>query len=110
MLKIKDNVDLKELEKFGYLEGKYMLCCSYNAYGKIYYEQLDNILKVDIEKAVYVVEIDKHNKKIELHVTTTTSPRSFCYDHEDIVRPYIKELIEADLVEEVEDCEWRITF
>lgn len=103
MYKIKDNVDLKKLEKFGYLEGRYMLCCSYSAYGKIYDDQLDDILKVDIENAVYVVEIDKRNKKIELNITTTTSPRSFCYDHEDIVKPYIKELIEANLAEEVKE-------
>lgn len=110
MYKIKDNVDLKELEKFGYLEGRYMLYCSYSTYGKIYNEQLDDILKVDIENAIYVVEIDKKTNNIELKVTTVKSPISSCYRHEDIIRPYIRDLIEADLVEELKDCEWRIAF
>lgn len=105
MYKIKDNVDLKELEKFGYLEGRYMLYCSYGAYGKIYNKQLDNILESNIEDTIYIIEINKKTKNIKLYTTTVELPRSFCYDHEDIVRPYIKELIEADLVEEVKDYE-----
>ena len=44
MLKIKDNVDLKELEKFGYKKGEDIMYCSYNAYGKIYEQQLDSVL------------------------------------------------------------------
>ena len=96
-------IELKELEKFGYREGKDMLCCSYSAYGKIYNEQLDNILKVDIENAVYVIEIDKKTNNIELNITTMESPRSFCYNHEDIISPYIRDLIEAGYVEKVEE-------
>lgn len=105
MYKIKDNVDLKELEKFGYLEGRYMLYYSYSAYGKIYNEQLDDILESNIKDTIYIIEINKKTKNIKLYTTTVELPRNFCYDHEDIVKPYIKELIEADLVEEVIDYE-----
>ena len=36
MLRIKDNVDLKELEKYGYLQGKDTLNVPYSAYGKVF--------------------------------------------------------------------------
>ena len=103
MLKIKDNVDLKELEKFGYKKGEDMLCCSYSAYGKIYEQQLDNILKVDVKNAIFVVEIDKKEKIIQLNLTTKTAFRCFSYKRDDIVEPYIQDLIQAELVEKVED-------
>ena len=105
MYKIKDSVDLKKLEKFGYLEGEYMLYCSYGAYGKIYNKQLDNILEGNIKDTIYIIEINKKTKNIKLYTTTVELPRSFCYDYEDIVKPYIRDLIEADLVEEVKDYE-----
>lgn len=62
MYKIKDSVNLKELEKFGYLEGRYMLYCSYGAYGKIYNEQLDNILEGNIKDTIYIIEINKKQR------------------------------------------------
>lgn len=103
MLKIRDDVDLKELEKFNYKEGKDMLYCSYGAYGKIYEQQLDDILKVDIKGVIYLVEIDKKKKIIQLNLTTKTAPRSFAYTQDDVVKPYIQDLTKADLVEKVED-------
>lgn len=103
MLKIKDNVDLKELEKFGYKKGEDMMCCSYNAYGKIYEQQLDSVLNVSGKGAIYVVEIDKKEKTITLEVTTRTAFRCFVYTRDDVVKPYIQDLIQAGLVEKVED-------
>lgn len=47
MLKIKDNVDLKELEKFGFVYNKY-----YNAYHKQIYES-DCDLVVDADRIIY---------------------------------------------------------
>ena len=102
-LRIKDNVDLKELEKFGYKEGKDMLCCSYSAYGKIYEQQLDDILKININNAIYVVVIEKSDKIIQLNVTTKRAFRNFSYTRDDVVEPYVKDLIQAGLVEKVED-------
>ena len=103
MLKIKDNVDLKELEKFGYKKGEDIMCCSYNAYGKIYEQQLDSVLNVSAKGVIYVVEIDEKSKGIELNVTTRRDFRSFAYTRDDIVKPYIQDLIQAGLVERVED-------
>ena len=103
MLKIRDDVDLKELEKFGYKKGEDMMCCSYNAYGKIYEQQLDSVLNVNGKDAIYVVEIDKKEKTITLEVTTRTAFRSFAYTQADVVKPYIQDLIQTGLVEKVED-------
>lgn len=103
MLKIRDDVDLKELEKFGYKKGEDMMCCSYNAYGKIYEQQLDSVLNVSGKGAIYVVEIDKKEKTITLEVTTRTAFRSFAYTRDDVVKPYIQDLIQAGIVENVED-------
>ena len=47
MLKIKDNVDLKELEKFGFEYHKY-----YNCYQKRIYES-DCSLVVDADRIIY---------------------------------------------------------
>lgn len=57
--------ELERLKEFGYQEGKDVLCCSYSAYGKIYEQQLDKILNVNIKDAIYVVEINKHSKEVE---------------------------------------------
>ena len=35
-LRIKKNIDLKELEKFGYKQGQDTINVSYNAYGKVF--------------------------------------------------------------------------
>ena len=102
MLKIRDDVDLKELEKFGYKKGEDIMCCSYNAYGKIYEQQLDSVLNVSGKGVIYVVEIDEKSKGIELNVTTRRAFRSFAYTRDDIVKPYIQDLIQAGLVEKVE--------
>ena len=103
MLKIKDNVDLKELEKFGFKKGEDMMCCSYNAYGKIYEQQLDSVLNISGKGVIYVVEIDEKSKGIELNITTRQAFRSFAYTRDDIVKPYIQDLNKAGLVEKVED-------
>ena len=47
MLKIKDNVDLKELEKFGFVYNKF-----YNAYQKQIYESDCNLI-VDADRVIY---------------------------------------------------------
>jgi hypothetical protein len=99
MLKIKDNVDLKELEKFGYKLGQDTTYVSYGNYGKIFklfYKQLDKYK--DIEDIVFIIEISE-SRDISLKVTTKTSPRVFKYVDKDIIKPYIQDLIQADLVE-----------
>ena len=100
MLKIKDNVDLKELEKFGYKLGQDTTYVSYGNYGKVFNKQLDKYLKIskDIEDIVFIVEISE-SRDISLNVTAKTSPRVFKYIDKDIIKPYIQDLIQAGLVE-----------
>ena len=74
MLKIKDNVDLKELEKFGFEEYKYS-----------YWRDISNI---------YTVIIDKETRKIEKW--------NFAYGGKPTsADKYIQDLIQAGLVEKV---------
>jgi uncharacterized protein YkuJ len=98
MLKIRDEIDLKELEKFGYKQGQDMCNVSYSAYGKVfeveYSEKLSDML-------IDIVEINKKGKKIELSRSSKKSCRSFINDDEKELKQYIDDLIKADLVEEV---------
>lgn len=80
MLKIKDNVDLKELEKFGFRQG-------------IYGSEADKTVTICIDK----------NRKI-----TITSPNHCWWDWEYYYNwnsgtDIIYDLIQAGLVEKVED-------
>ena len=100
MLKIKDNVDLKELEKFDYKQGQNMCNVSYSAYGKVfeveYSEELNDML-------IDIVEIDKKTKEIELLRSSKNGFRSLIYDDEKQLKKYIDDLIKADLVEKVKE-------
>lgn len=98
MLKIKDNVDLKELEKFGYKQGQDMCNVSYSAYGKVFeveYSEKINDMLIDI------VEIDKKTKEIVLSRSSKNAFRSFIYHDDEQLKKYIDDLIKADLVEKV---------
>lgn len=83
MFKIKGNVGLKELEKFGFKE-----IVSY--YIKSVTRKRDII-------------IWKYNKEIVDYLKDSTTYSGYKYEGEykHIIRPYIKDLIEADLVEKV---------
>ena len=98
MLKIKDNVSLEELEKYGYKQGQDMCNVSYSAYGKVfeveYSEKLNDTL-------IDIVEIDKKTKEIELSRSSKKAFRSFINDNEEQLKKYIDDLIKADLVEKV---------
>lgn len=99
MLKIKESIDLKELEKFGYKQGQDMCDVSYNAYGKVfeveYSEKLSDML-------IDIVEINKKDKKIELSRSSKKSCRSFTNNDEKLLKKYIKDLIKADMVDKVD--------
>lgn len=83
MLKIKDNVDLKELEKFGFkdLEAYYF---------KAVTRQRN-------------IHIWKYNREIVDYLKDNTTYSGYKYEGEykHIILPYIKDLIEAGLVEKV---------
>jgi hypothetical protein len=83
MLKIKNNVGLKELEKFGFKD-----VVSY--YIKSVTRKRDII-------------IWKYNKEIVDYLKDSTTYVGYKYEGEykHIIRPYIKDLIEAGLVETV---------
>ena len=101
MLKIRDGIDLKELEKYGYKKGTEMCNISFSCYGKEFKSQLDKILKLNIENPLILIQIHKKSRIIELLITKEYSPRAFSYDREDIIKPYIDDLIKDGLVEKV---------
>ena len=76
MLKIKDNVDLKELEKFGFKIDKYNLWYEYHAKNN----------------AKDIIVINAESKKIGFYQNYNGKSYNTLYD-----------LIQADLVEKVED-------
>ena len=102
MLKVKDNIDLKELEKFGFKQGQDMCDVSYSAYGKVfeveYSEKISDML-------IDIVEIDKKNKKIELLRSSKNSCRSYINNDEEQLEKYIDDLIKAYLVVKVDNNE-----
>lgn len=85
MFKIKDNVDLKELEKFGFT-------CYHD--GSYWYKWVTNRRRISIWK---------FNRSIEDDVRDTTTYTGFKYEGEyrHQVKKYIQDLIQAGLVERV---------
>ena len=87
MLKIKDNVDLKELEKFGF---------EYEDWNKWYSRDVER-KKEEVKLIVY-----PDSRKIEIENIQDygmDGDEYFRYD----VDEYVQDLIKADLVEKVED-------
>jgi len=98
MLKIKDSVDLKELEKFGYKQGQDTINVSYSAYGKVF--ELEYSAKLN-DTLIDVIEIDKKTKEIECSRSSKHAFRSFVNNDEKLLKKYINDLIKADMVEEI---------
>ena len=86
MLKIKDNVDLKELKKFGYSS-------SYD--GSYWYKFVTNRRRISIWR---------YNRSIDDDVIDSTTYTGFKYEGEyrHQVKKYIQDLIQAGLVEKVD--------
>lgn len=92
MLKIKDNVDLKELEKFGYEVYE-------DWWNRGYYE------KGDIKgKYIYYKPVDLY-KSIEIEIDTRKIFESYDDMYREVEEKYINDLIKADLVEKVGEIE-----
>lgn len=83
MLRIKDDVDLKELEKFGYkdVEAYYLKSVTRNR----------------------DIIIWKYNREMVDYLKDNTTYSGYKYEGEykHIIRPYIEDLIQAGLVEKV---------
>lgn len=100
MFKIREDVNLEELEKYGYLQGRDTCYVSYACYGKVFeveYSEKINDMLIDI------VEINKETRKIELSRSSKNSCRTFIYNDEEQLNKYIDDLIKADLVVKVEE-------
>ena len=89
MLKIKDNLDLKELENFGYYYSN-----EHKAYKKDYFTGLHTIY-------IYVF-VDNHNYK-HRQIDANSSNIIDCVFREDRLLALCKDLVEAGLVEKVEE-------
>ena len=88
MLKIKDNVDLKELEKFGYIYDEQL-----NKYTKLFHycwfwREID----------VYIDNPNFKSREIQAYSSIITE-----IVKEEWIEKNIQDLIKADLVEKVED-------
>ena len=93
MLKIKDNVDLKELEKFGFETGY-----DYE-YEKMYVDTYYNGSKsVVVEEETKEIFIVCYNFSFD----ETNGTKKIVKD-EKYIKKYIKDLIKAGLVEKVEE-------
>lgn len=102
MLKIKDNVDLKELEKYGYKLGQDTVNVPYWEYGKETIRK-DKVLKISVNEndLIFVIVVGK-KREIYLKVSAKNGFRNYIFDNEEVVKTYIKDLIQAGLVEKVE--------
>lgn len=121
MLKIRDGVDLKELEKFGYFISHVAV------YPRKIVKQVDNehVIEIGIEKPSRNIWTGRdwtdsrilclnHCKKLEPHCKTKILLEPEIEEHlyyetdygtynEKKIKPYIQDLFEADLVEMVDD-------
>ena len=95
MLKIKDNVDLKELEKYGFVD--------YNE--ELYLDEIGSGLVIGW--AFGVLAIEKDTRRIKVMVNTKTQKKLNVYGDENIIDAYITEnlydLIKDGLVEKVDN-------
>ena len=99
-LRIKPNVDLKELEKYGYKQGQDTTNVSYSAYGKVF--ELEYSVKLN-DTLIDVIEIAKKTKEIECLRSSKMSHRSFVNGDEKLLKKYINDLIKDGFVEKVSD-------
>ena len=90
MLKIKDNVDLKELEKFGYELQEDWLNRGYFENGEVK------------GKYIYYKSVDLY-KSIEIEVDTRKIFESFDDMGKSVEEKYIDDLIKADMVAKIEE-------
>ena len=97
MLKIRDNVDLKELEKFGFEFEKTL--CMFDRHIK-QENKFIKIISQNIEELIFI-EVDISNRKIISKRYVKNWNR---LDKCEMNEHYIKDLIKADLVEECEEC------
>ena len=96
MLKIKDNVDLKELEKFGY----HSITFDFNRNEPInhpIYEKLVKQINKKINVMYLVIKIENRIIKLE------EQHQWYVVTLKRVSKKYIQDLIQAELVEKVSD-------
>lgn len=102
-LKIKNSVDLNILMDFGYSKTKNKFNTFQDSFIKIFDKQLDDILKLNNDKFDFMTEIDLNTRIILLKAVDKAGQGAFGYDDEMVIKPYIEDLIEDDLVECIKD-------
>jgi len=95
MLKIKDNVDLKELEKFGFDEKTFDVICNRNLIPSKYIKLIKTVGKRKIHNLIISIEQDK--------TILVFWSYSYYIIYLKRFKKYIKDLIQADLIEKVEE-------
>lgn len=95
MLKIKDNVDLKELKKFGF-----KITYDINT-GEINYCRLEN--KLHLRNHYFEVNVDIETRILEIRSYSNASFENSHCNIEEIVEEILYDLTKADLVEKVEE-------
>lgn len=91
MLKIKDNIDLKELEKYGFIK---------DTYGDFVKELKANVRQCQDYKNSIMVDGTHHIGKVGFVVQDIEEKKGYCLDEELIT---LYDLIKYDLVEKVDD-------
>lgn len=101
MLRIKDNINLRELENFGYKLGQDTVNVPYWEYGKET-PRKDKVLKISVNEKdlIFVIVVGK-KREVYFKVSARNGFRNYVFDDEEVVKPYIEDLIQADLVEKV---------
>ena len=101
-IKLKESVDFKDIEKYGYKKGEDTIGIPYGEYGKEVKKLNNNAMaNIDEEQIRLTISINKE-REIYFGVGARYGFRTFIYFHQDNVKPYIQDLINVDLVEGVE--------
>lgn len=96
MLKIKDNVDLKELEKFGFIYREHYKNYSKGHFDKDYEDYVDNYIQVGNDKI-----LSPYTRILNGHDTEYCDKNQTNIKNQFLDTLY--DLIKADLVEKVDD-------
>lgn len=102
MLKIEDNVDLKELEKFGFKKFRTIWNSDPNMpYETIWYYDLE-FTNIDKKVTIPLLKINESNRIVEECIDIKYE--GYCIVHETRLN-VLYDLIKADIVEKVEEVE-----
>lgn len=110
-IKLKDSVDFNELIKFDYKRGEDTVGVPYGEYGKKT-PRKDNVIKIFVdEKDLRFAIIVGRDREIYLSISAKGGFSNHIFFEKEIVKPYIEDLINANIVEEVwEDDNIKVSY